>query len=344
MKKLYAQTANGTLIRRKVLEKQLEELGELGFLAWNIWREKNDIKFIDLSQMNFSLVDLTGVNFSNIDLTGAYFRGVNLSGASFINSNLTVTNLAEANLAGVDFTGTLLKGANLTWANLSHAKLNGTDFEDAEVGATTFVANDLSVAQGLTTVHHRTQSYISIDTIYRSNGNIPELFLRGAGVPESFLMFARSLTNAAFEYHSCFISYSSKNQDFADRLYADLQNKGVRCWFASEDLKIGDKIRPRIDETIRLHDKLLLVLSEYSVISQWVEQEVETALAKEREQGRMVLFPIRLDDTVMKINSGWPALIKNTRNIGDFTGWKSYREYRNAFERLLRDLQPENLL
>lgn len=66
----------------------------------------------------------------------------------------------------------------------------------------------------------------------------------------------------------------------------------MRCWFAPEDLKIGAEIRTGIDESILVHDKLLLVLSETSVKSQWVQQEVETALAKEREQGRTVLFPI----------------------------------------------------
>ena len=86
------------------------------------------------------------------------------------------------------------------------------------------------------------------------------------------------------QFYSCFISYSSKDQGFADRLYADLQNKGVRCWFAPEDLKIGDRFRDRIDESIRLHDKLLLILSENSVSSQWVGDEVEAAF--EREQGR----------------------------------------------------------
>ena len=39
-------------------------------------------------------------------------------------------------------------------------------------------------------------------------------------------------------------------------------------------MKIGDKIRLRIDESIRIHDELLLVLSENSVASQWVEHEV----------------------------------------------------------------------
>jgi hypothetical protein len=95
----------------------------------------------------------------------------------------------------------------------------------------------------------------------------------------------------------------------------------------------------RIDETIRLYDKLLLVLSKDSVTSQWVEQEVETALALERQQGTTVLFPVRIDDTVMTLETGWPALIRNTRNIGDFRRWKTHDVYQKAFDRLLRDLK-----
>jgi hypothetical protein len=106
-------------------------------------------------------------------------------------------------------------------------------------------------------------------------------------------------------------------------------------------LKIGAKIRPTIDQTIRLHDKLLLILSENSVKSQWVEQEVETALARERKQDETVLFPIRLDNAVMEIEGGWPALIKNTRNIGDFSRWKEHDAYQKGFNRLLRDLKAE---
>jgi hypothetical protein len=102
------------------------------------------------------------------------------------------------------------------------------------------------------------------------------------------------------------------------------------------------RIRPVIDESIRLHDKLLLVLSETAVSSQWVEQEVEAALAREREQeGKTVLFPIRIDDAVMQSKAGWPALIKNSRNVGDFTRWREHDSYSKAFEKLLRGLKSE---
>ncbi len=155
------------------------------------------------------------------------------------------------------------------------------------------------------------------------------------------ITYARSLINTPIEYYRCFISYSSLDEIFTRRLYADLQSNGVRCWFAPEDLKIDDKIRTRVDESIRLYDKLLLVLSQHSVASQWVEQEVETALAKERKEQRTVLFPIRLDGAVMEMEGGWPALVRNTRNIGDFTRWKRRDTYQKALDRLLRDLKAE---
>ena len=115
----------------------------------------------------------------------------------------------------------------------------------------------------------------------------------------------------------------------------------VRCWFAPEDLKIGDRIRVSIDESIRVFDKLLLVLSKHSVHSNWVEEEVETALEREGIEKRLVLFPIRLDETVMKIQSGWAADIKRTRNIGDFRKWKDHDSYQRKLNRLLRDLKIE---
>lgn len=178
--------------------------------------------------------------------------------------------------------------------------------------------------------------------LYRSHGNIPEAFLRGAGVDDTFIAYICSLVGKPIEYYSCFISYSSKDNTLARRLYADLQSSNVRCWFAPEDLKWGQRIRTGIDEAIRLHDKLLLILSESSIESEWVEKEVETAFEKERKQKKTVLFPIRLDDCVLNTDQAWAADIRRTRNIGDFRGWKrSHDKYQKAFERLLRDLKAQ---
>ena len=143
------------------------------------------------------------------------------------------------------------------------------------------------------------------------------------------------------QFYTCFISYSSRDREFAERLHANLQAKGVRCWFDREDLKIGDKIRPRITEAIHVHDKLVLVLTEHSIASEWVEGEVESALERERREKKTVLFPIRLDDAVMDSPIGWASHIRQTRHIGDFREWKDDDSYQKAFERLLRDLKAE---
>ena len=115
----------------------------------------------------------------------------------------------------------------------------------------------------------------------------------------------------------------------------------MRCWFAPEDLRIGQKFRTGIDEAIRKYDKLLLILSESSVKSNWVEKEVEAAFEKENKENKTVLFPVRLDDSVFDTEVAWAADIRRTRHIGDFRYWQNHSDYKVAFERLLRDLKSE---
>jgi hypothetical protein len=80
---------------------------------------------------------------------------------------------------------------------------------------------------------------------------------------------------------------------FAKRIHADLQNKGVRCWFAPHDLRIGAEILDGIDAAIRLRDGVLLILSKHSSNSHWVEDQVTAAFEEERKRGEEVLFPAR---------------------------------------------------
>jgi chaperonin GroEL len=61
----------------------------------------------------------------------------------------------------------------------------------------------------------------------------------------------------------------------------------VRCWFAPHDMKIGAKILDTLDEAIRLRDKVLLVLSEASIASDWVEDEVTKAFAEDYDREKL---------------------------------------------------------
>jgi hypothetical protein len=125
----------------------------------------------------------------------------------------------------------------------------------------------------------------------------------------------------------------------ADRLHADLQNEVVRCWFAPHDLPIGSKTWDEIDAAIRLRDKVLLILSELSIKSDWVEDEVLKGFAEERRRAQTVLFPLRLDDAVMDTAEAWAVKLRDQRHIGDFRRWKDHDSYKKSFDRVLRDLK-----
>jgi uncharacterized protein YjbI with pentapeptide repeats len=291
--------------------------------------------------------NLSGANLREAKLGGANLSGANLSRAKLIGANLHHTHLVGANLVGANLVGADLNYANLIGANLSKAHLNSADLRGADLREAnlrdaflyeTVLANvDLSAATGLETCRHQGPSAVDFRTLAKSHP-LPLKFLRGVGLPDNLIDYLPSLLNQPIQYYSCFISYSSLDDDFARRIHADLQSKGVRCWFAPHDLPIGGKILDEIDAAIRLRDKVVLILSEHSIGSDWVEDEVKTAYEEERRRKQTMLFPIRLDDTVMETTEAWAAKLRADRNIGDFRQWKDHDRYREVFERVLRDL------
>jgi hypothetical protein len=273
-----------------------------GVEAWNEWRERNGTQELDLSEADLRQADLSEAHLNMADLSGAVLR--------------------EANL----------KKANLSYVNLSHANM-----AMAELGDTVFGDVDLTKTRGLDECWHHGPSVVDFRTLCRS-GNLPINFLRGCGLPDTLIEYLPSLRGDAIRFYSCFISFSAKDQVFADRLYADLQNNGVRCWFAPHDLPIGAKTWDAIDEAIRLREKLLVILSKASLASDWVEDEVTKAFAEERSRKETVLFPIRIDNAVMDTGEPWAVKLRDQRNIGDFRKLKNPEAYQKSLDGLLRDL------
>jgi uncharacterized protein YjbI with pentapeptide repeats len=309
--------------------------------AWNEWRRQSvlligpDLFGADLVGADLRWADLVGA-----DLVGANLVGANLAETNLVRANLTGANLTGANLRWANLTGANLTRANLRWANLTAANLIWADLTEAVLQQTVFGATTLSEVKGLNDCHHVGPSIVDFQVL-KNSGPLPIAFLRGVGLPDNLIEYLPSLLNEAIQFCSCFISYSSKDELFAERLHADLQNKGVRCWFAPHDMPIGAKIIDALDEAIRLRDKVLLILSEGAIASDWVEGEVTRALDEERTRKNVVLFPVRLDDAVMQTSEAWATLLRGQRNIGNFTGWKEHDSYQKSFERLVRDLRVE---
>jgi uncharacterized protein YjbI with pentapeptide repeats len=287
-----------------------------------------DLRGASLGAANLRGAHLMGANLRRSILWEADLRGANLREANLIEANLMEANLMEAYLRGAN-----LRGADLSLAFLSGARLGGANLTGANLFSTVFVDTNLTDVIGMETCNHHGPSIIDHRTLERSPF-LPLSFLRGVGLPDNFI----ALLNQAIQHYSCFISYSTKDQEFAERLHADLQNKGVRCWFAPHDLPVGAKTWDAIDEAIRLRDKLLLVLSKNSIDNDWVEDEVKKAFAEERDRKQLILFPVRIDDAVMETAEPWARKLRDQRDIGDFEHWKDHDAYRDSLERVLRDL------
>jgi hypothetical protein len=138
-----------------------------GVVAWNRWR---------VAHQEIPLDRLYAAELIGEDLRGADLTGVNLSRVCLMQADLHSANLRKADLTGAD----------LGWTTLGNV--------------------DLHTIRGLKTVQHDGPSTIGIDTLYHSQGNIPEVFLRGAGVPEEVITYMKSLVGSPFEFYSCFIT------------------------------------------------------------------------------------------------------------------------------------------
>jgi hypothetical protein len=344
-----------------------------GVEPWNQWREAHrdlcpelsdavlqraqlggaNLSGADLRRVDLREADLSGTNLSGARLRRAIFyranlRGADLSEASVAQADLIGANLHQANLSHADLSGSLLswailKAANLSAANLSGANLRDADLTEARLRDTIFADLDLSTVKGLEKAMHEGPSTIGINTIYESRGKIPEVFLRGCGVPEDFIGYIGSMVGRAVEFYSCFISYSAKDQQFAERLLNDLQANGARCWFAPHDTSGGGKAR-LVDEAIRLHDKLLVILSEHSMNSSWLKTEIANARDREDREKKPVLVPITLVAVekarqLFDADRGADTVARGL--VVDFSNWKEHDSYQQAFQRLVETLKGE---
>ena len=340
----------------------------------------------DLCGVNFTNADLIGANLSHAKLWGANLSHADLKGANLYfadlfeadirNADLNGTNLWRANLEDANLEDTDLRDAFLFMANLVDANLKGANLSRAEalgvnfnrailekckfnkaiIGWTTFDNLDLRDVIGLENVIHRAPSTVGIDTIYKSQGVIPDNFLEDAGVPEEIIDIARSIRNGPpIQWHSCCISYSTKDEEFVQRLHSRMREANMRVWCAAKDLKGGRKLHEQVFEAIQTHDRLLIVLSEHSIQSEWVMTEIRKARETEKKEKRRKLFPIRLTDfetlrdwTCFDADTGKDLAVEVREYfIPDFSNWKVLADghpaaFESAFARLKKDLEAEN--
>jgi len=349
-----------------------------GRFTINEWRADNQGERFDLREAGLRYADLTGVDLSGARLrdadlrdaylTGAILSSADLSGAKLSSADLTGARLRSANLVKADIRDAALRkadlrdanldGANLSGATLSGANLRNANLRRARVSSTIFAFTDLSSTKGLKQVWHSGRSEIGTHTLFESKGQIPEEFLKGCGLSSWEIEMAKlydpdltanqvsnlvsttlfdARTEGPLYIGGVFISYSHADKGLADKVYNQLKEAGVSVWLDRHDMNAGD-INKQVQRELRLRDIVVLILSESSTRSDWVEHELKMTRQKERDEKRDVLCPITLDDEWKSKmdNPNWGHL--SDKLVLDFSKWKT-KAFAGQFKKLLNGMK-----
>ena len=345
------------------------ELVRSGVKQLNRFRDENpririDLLDADLRDLHLVEANLSGARLYNADLRRTNLRGANLSNANLIRSNLSGTNLSGAILANADCRSCVFRRSSLSQCDCTSANFSGTRFETSDVagadlsgstfGNSRVYSTDLGSVKGLDHCQHWAPSEVSINTLSASMGKIPYSFLRGCGFADWLALDAKlhdprlnpleisEIQYAVFDRRSkgffiggVFVSYSHEDELFADKIYDRLMRDGVAVWMDRMDMLAGP-IESQVQSAIRVNDIVLMILSQASIESDWVEAELEWARNREKREKRSILCPIAVDDS-WKCKIGSSVLWRNLTkcNILSFSDWKIDSQFESTYQKLV---------
>lgn len=119
-----------------------------------------------------------------------------------------------------------------------------------------------------------------------------------------------------------FISHSSMDKPFARLLATDLAEAGHSPWLDEWEIKIGESIPGSISRALQESDFVLVLLSNNSVESSWVQQEWYTKYWDEIAEKKVKILPILIEEC----------------NIPELLKTKKYADFREEYDRGLREL------
>ena len=322
----------------------------------------------DLRVANLSKADLSGASLGWADLRGADLSGAVMRSAQLVASQLRGADLSEADLAGADLSEADLSEADLREANLTQASLRkanlcqavlkAADLGGARSDETLWAGLDLSEANNLESIRHLAPSTIGADTIRKSKGRLPDVFLRGCGLSDWEVRNVRLydpelsagevaeiqedvhqlLTRGIVQVSPVFISHSAEDGAFVEAVTSGLDELGVRYWRDVKDAG-ADQVDKALDRGISLNPTVLIVLSRRCAKSAWVESEVKTALELSSKLERTALCLVAVDDTWK--DAKWSREIQDQAKghvTIDFGSWQNEDVFAERFAQLLDGL------
>ncbi len=200
-----------------------------------------------------------------------------------------------------------------------------------------------------------------MDTLSRSLGRIPEDFLRGCGLTAWEILTARlydptlaaaragelqeqaarARAHDRLQRKRVLISYSQLDVLFVEELRRLFSDRGIFTWVAPHEMK--GALRERQSKLPIEHDlALVLILSQHSVRSDWVEHEVRLARKLEKASGRGRLVPGQPGRFLEDLVRGRAGLSRRSakESVLSFADWSDPAALQAQFARLIDRARP----
>ena len=334
------------------------DLSRASLQSAHLWRS-------NLAHSNLTGADLTGATLGRTDLSGSSLQGADLRRADLALADLSGANLASANLAGANLTGANLSWASLHEADLRNAKMTSTDLTMADLtgvdlrGAhlvravldsavlskavleiTLFADCDMGRIIGLENVIHAGPSIIGLDTLARSRGLIPPVFLYRAGVARALIDAQDQFRVSAQMEPRILLVGSYQDGGLVRRLQTDLRSSGVPCWSMEPDdesalLANEDPLGRAI-----FYDRLVLVCSTHSLENPHTSRFFNQLAGNEATGMGQIILPVATDDLLYTREDRLCQALRQLA-ILDLRGWEKEEVYRRGVEQLMEALSKQ---
>ena len=161
---------------------------------------------------------------------------------------------------------------------------------------------------------------------------------------------------------SIFLSHTSVDKPFVEKLSKDLKCLGINVWFDKWEIKPGDSLLSKINDGITENEFLGIVLTPESVNSGWVRLELDAGMMKQLHSRQVVVLPILLRNCTIPLvlagakyadfrteyDLGLSELaavfgIANTETISE-NNWRKYTKDKNSDWKKFREQEFTELV
>ena len=141
-----------------------------------------------------------------------------------------------------------------------------------------------------------------------------------------------------------FVSHSSKNRGFIDRLLAYLRDRGIAYFCAPESIPAGSNFYAAIHASIAAPNTIVVpVISARSLDSWDFETEMALAFQQAREGKLHGIVAVVIDDCCLNRPSAelphWAAILRAKDQIIDLTGWEDAAQFEAGMATLVDSLK-----